>query len=113
MYAFSRPRSWTLVRWWHHQIPTLFFKEAAPDGFKLAKGSTHIVVSRAFVEYVMTNQSAKHLLEWMHDIRIPDEQYFNTLSHNPQLNIPGAYIGKSYLLYNQFLFRAPLDRSIK
>ena len=28
------------------------------------------------------------------DIRAPDEHYFQTLNHNPQKNIPGAFIGK-------------------
>ncbi len=44
----------------------------------------------------MTNQFAKDLLNWMHDVRSPHEHYFNTLNHNPQLGIPGAYIGNSH-----------------
>ena len=30
----------------------------------------------------------------MRDIRVPDEHFFATLNHNPQLGIPGAYIGE-------------------
>ena len=68
-------------------------KGPAPAGFNIAKGSTHIAATRGYVEYVVYNKAAHALLEWMRDIRAPDEHYFPTLNHNPHLKIPGAYTG--------------------
>ncbi len=68
-------------------------KGPAPDGFLIAKGSTHIAATRGFVQYVVNTHKAHALLEWMRDIRSPDEHYFPTLNHNPHLGIPGAYTG--------------------
>jgi len=31
----------------------------------------------------------------MRDIRVPDEHFFQTLNHNPQMGIPGSFLGQS------------------
>ena len=69
-------------------------KEAAPHGFDIAKGSTHMAVTREFVEFAVNDSRAQDLLDWMKDIKVPDEHFFQTLNHNPQMNIPGAYLGQ-------------------
>jgi len=68
-------------------------KEPAPHGFDIAKGSTHVAVTREFVEFTVNDSRAQDLLDWMKDIKVPDEHFFQTLNHNPQMNIPGAFKG--------------------
>ena len=60
----------------------------------MAKGSGHVAASRALVDFALNDTRAVDLLEWMKDIRAPDEHFFQTLNHNPQLGIPGAYKGE-------------------
>ena len=60
-----------------------------PHGFKIAKGSAHIVASRGFVYYATHSKVALDLLDWLNDTKVPDEHYFNTLQHNVQQWIPG------------------------
>jgi len=30
----------------------------------------------------------------MRDIKMPDEHFFQTLNHNPQMDVPGSYLGQ-------------------
>ncbi|XP_041347030.1 beta-1,3-galactosyl-O-glycosyl-glycoprotein beta-1,6-N-acetylglucosaminyltransferase-like, partial [Gigantopelta aegis] len=62
-----------------------------PHNIRPIKGSVHIVASRGYVDYLLHNQTSKDLLEWVKKTRIPDEIYFSTLNHNPQLGVPGSY----------------------
>jgi len=68
-------------------------KDPAPHGFNVTKGSTHVAVTREFVEFAVGDSRARNLLRWMTDIRIPDEYFFPTLNHNPRMNIPGSFLG--------------------
>ena len=68
-------------------------KTPVPHGYNIFKGSAHIVASRAFVEYVLTDEKAHDLRDWMRDTRLADEHYFNTLNHNPHFGVPGAFKG--------------------
>jgi len=68
-------------------------KEPVPHGFDVAKGMTHMAVTRAFVEFAVNDRRAQDLLYWMRDIKVPDEHFFQTLNHNPQMNIPGSFKG--------------------
>jgi len=70
-------------------------KDPAPHGFDIAKGSTHMAVTREFLEFVLNDSRAQDLLHWMRDIRVPDEHFFQTLNHNPQMGIPGSFLGQS------------------
>jgi len=65
-----------------------------PHGFSVAKGATHMAVTREFVEFAVHDHRAQDLLQWMSDIKVPDEHFFQTLNHNPQMNIPGSFLGQ-------------------
>ena len=84
---------WFEFSWNEHEVrgPR---KEPAPHGFDVAKGSAHMAVTREFVEFAVSDSRAQDLLCWMRDVKIPDEHFFQTLSHNPQMDIPGAYLGQ-------------------
>ena len=79
--------------WKNENWRTDELKPDVPHKFLIAKGSTHIAASRAFIDYALNSQQARDLLNWMKDIRAPDEHFFPTLNHNPHLGVPGAYKG--------------------
>ena len=58
------------------------------------KGSIHIVVTREFAKFVLEDYRAQDLLEWVKPQYVADESYFATLAHNPQLGIPGSFMGE-------------------
>ena len=64
-----------------------------PHNITAVKGSVHIVASRGFVEFALLDQRAKDLYEWSRNVTIPDEVFFSSLQHNPQLGAPGSYKG--------------------
>ncbi|XP_071173987.1 beta-1,3-galactosyl-O-glycosyl-glycoprotein beta-1,6-N-acetylglucosaminyltransferase-like [Mytilus edulis] len=64
-----------------------------PHGITPVKGSVHVAVSRGFVEYILFDKIAKSYFNWTRSVEIPDEVFFSTLNHNPQLKIPGSYKG--------------------
>ena len=67
-----------------------------PHYLTLVRGSAFGVFSRGFIEFVLTNEKAKDLLEWSRHTYSPDEHYWATLHHvyvNPNLNSPGGYDG--------------------
>uniref|UniRef100_K1QDF4 Beta-1,3-galactosyl-O-glycosyl-glycoprotein beta-1,6-N-acetylglucosaminyltransferase 4 n=1 Tax=Magallana gigas TaxID=29159 RepID=K1QDF4_MAGGI len=66
-------------------------KEKPPHDIVPVKGSVHVTLNRRFVEYVITNRVAADFLEWVNKTGIPDETFFATLIHNPQLEIPGSF----------------------
>jgi len=68
-------------------------KSPPPHGYVITKGSTHIAATREFVHHALTDRKARDLLDWMSDIRIPDEHFFSTLNHNPSIPAPGAFYG--------------------
>ena len=67
-----------------------------PDNITLAKGSGHIVATRDFVDFTINNQNAIKFREWVEKTDIPDETFFSSLNHSPQLGVPGSYRGKYY-----------------
>jgi len=82
---------------WSENGQRLDLKEPVPHNFDVTKGSTHMAVTREFVEFAVNDSRAKDLLRWMQDIKIPDEHFFQTLNHNPQMDIPGSYLGINLL----------------
>ena len=69
-----------------------------PDDIEIVRGSAYAVFSRAFVDYIINDDKAKHLLEWSKKTYSPDEHYWATLHHtyyNPHLKTPGGFSGKS------------------
>ncbi|ESO83625.1 hypothetical protein LOTGIDRAFT_73453, partial [Lottia gigantea] len=76
-------------------------KNPPPHNIKVCKGSVHMTASRAFIHYVLFNQTAQDLLEWSKTMLVPDESFFTSLNNNPHLKVPGSYIGK-YLNVKRF-----------
>ena len=68
-------------------------KSPPPHGYVITKGSAHIAATRQFAEHALTDRKALDLLDWMSDIKIPDEHFFQTLNHNPLIPAPGAFSG--------------------
>ncbi|PVD27139.1 hypothetical protein C0Q70_12291 [Pomacea canaliculata] len=64
-----------------------------PHGIVPTMGSVHIAVNRDFVDYVLHSPVAQDFLNWTQLVAIPDETFFSTLNHNPQLGIRGSYKG--------------------
>jgi len=56
--------------------------------------------------YALTDRKARDLLDWMSDIKIPDEHFFQTLNHNPQIPAPGAFNG-TFVLESTFITFCP------
>lgn len=90
----SRPVAWTMYAWRNENWRTSKLKVKPPHKFVIAKGSAHVAVTRAFVDFALNDPRAVDLLEWMKDIRAPDEHFFPTLNHNPHLGVPGAFKGQ-------------------
>ena len=97
---FRRPMLWTMFVWKNENWRTDVMKSKPPHNFLIGKGSTHAAASRAFVDFALNDPRARDLLEWMKDIRAPDEHFFPTLNHNPVLGIPGSYKGLSMDQYS-------------
>ncbi|CAL1543477.1 unnamed protein product [Lymnaea stagnalis] len=76
-----------------------------PYGIRPVKGSVHITASRAFVDYVLHNETAHAVLQWTRKTEIPDETFFATINHNPQLNLTGTYKGRHPDELNIFMTR--------
>ncbi|XP_070211310.1 N-acetyllactosaminide beta-1,6-N-acetylglucosaminyl-transferase-like [Littorina saxatilis] len=85
--AGDRNSTWQQRRWRD--------KPPAPHNLTVVKGAVHVAVNRHFVDFAVNSPVARDLKEWCQDIVIPDEQFFPTLNHNPQLGIPGSYAGTS------------------
>ena len=64
-----------------------------PHKLQIRKGGLHVMASRGFVDYILHNQVAKDLIQWLKKTIIPDEFFFSTLNHNPQLRVPGSSKG--------------------
>ena len=48
-------------------------KSDPPHGYRIMKGLTTVTLSRDFVNYILTDQKVKDLVEWSKDSFIPDE----------------------------------------
>ncbi|KAL3886794.1 hypothetical protein ACJMK2_026766 [Sinanodonta woodiana] len=64
-----------------------------PHNITATKGSVHVIVNRDFVDYVIHNPIAQDFLNWTRYVGVPDETFFSSLNHNPQLGIRGSYKG--------------------
>ncbi|ESO90431.1 hypothetical protein LOTGIDRAFT_64882, partial [Lottia gigantea] len=67
-------------------------KNPPPHNIKVCKGSVHMTASRAFIHYVLFNQTAQDFLKWSKNMSVPDESFFTSLNNNPHLKVPGSYI---------------------
>ena len=70
-------------------------KGPMPYNWTLAKGQTHVIVKRGYVDFLLHDPRAGVFMEWLRDTNIPDEHVFSTLANNPQLNIPGTIKGRT------------------
>jgi len=74
-----------------------------PVNVRVTKGSVHIIASRAFVDFVIHNKTALKFRDWIKKSFYPDETFFSSLNHSPQLGVPGAYLGlKATFVYGVF-----------
>ncbi|XP_053400631.1 N-acetyllactosaminide beta-1,6-N-acetylglucosaminyl-transferase-like [Mercenaria mercenaria] len=65
-----------------------------PHEIKVTKGAVHIAVARGFVDYILHDQRAHDILDYVNtSCKIPDEAYFTILNHNRHLGVPGSYKG--------------------
>jgi len=84
------------VEWNHtryHIGATEIEKPIPPYNIRIAIGSTHIAVSRGYVNFLLFSKVASEFLEWLNGTQIPDEMLFASLNHNPHLHVPGSYKG--------------------
>ena len=65
-------------------------KNPPPYNITLTKGSLFVAVTRGFVDFVLHNPIAHDFKEWLAHTIVPDETFFSSLNHNPQLGVPGA-----------------------
>jgi hypothetical protein len=79
---------------WRNGERTNQRKEKPPHNLTLSKGEIHIVARREFVDFALNDRRAQDFLHWLGNTHIPDETFFNSLNRNPQLNIPGSYLGE-------------------
>ncbi|CAG5132232.1 unnamed protein product, partial [Candidula unifasciata] len=68
-------------------------KSPPPHDFKIVKGSAYGSYSRAFVEFLLTNEKVRDLIEWSKDVESPDEYVFATVHHTRVIDVPGGYKG--------------------
>lgn len=72
--------------------------EKPPHTIQPVKGSVHVTLNRKVVEYVINHDVAADFLTWVNKTNIPDETFFASLIHNPQLGIPGSFKGNKIRL---------------
>ena len=75
-------------------VPTNQRKGPPPGKVRLTKGSVHVTASRDFVDFVLHNPMALKFQSWVKDTGVPDETFFSSLNHSPQIGVPGAYTGE-------------------
>ncbi|XP_074850845.1 beta-1,3-galactosyl-O-glycosyl-glycoprotein beta-1,6-N-acetylglucosaminyltransferase [Carettochelys insculpta] len=63
-------------------------KQPPPLNTPIFSGSAYFVVSRKFVEYVLTNSKILEFIEWAKDTYSPDEHLWATVQRIPE--VPGA-----------------------
>ena len=84
----------------HYHIQTPFRKSPPPHNITLYKGSNHIALTRAFVDYVLHHVVPRDFLDWLSDTYVPDEVFFASLQRYP--GSPGAVTHKQH----QWIMRA-------
>lgn len=60
--------------------PNKIFKEKPPHNLTIYFGSAHYVLTRKFVQFVLTDVRAKDMLQWSKDIHSPERHYWVTLN---------------------------------
>ncbi|XP_028380105.2 beta-1,3-galactosyl-O-glycosyl-glycoprotein beta-1,6-N-acetylglucosaminyltransferase 7 [Phyllostomus discolor] len=74
--------------------PNKGFPEEAPHNLTVYFGSAHYVLTRAFVQFVLTDTRAKDMLRWSRALQSPERHYWATLSRLQ--DAPGATPGAGW-----------------
>ncbi|ELU15423.1 hypothetical protein CAPTEDRAFT_121102 [Capitella teleta] len=69
-------------------------KEPPPHEIKIYKGSTHVLLAREFVDFILADRRVKDFYDWLKDTSIPEETFIPTIQFNPHLRAPGTYTGQ-------------------
>nr|XP_028591096.1 beta-1,3-galactosyl-O-glycosyl-glycoprotein beta-1,6-N-acetylglucosaminyltransferase 7 isoform X2 [Podarcis muralis] len=64
--------------------PTKNVKSEPPHNLTIYFGGAYYVLTREFVEFILTDTRARDLLEWSRDTYSPDEHYWVTLNRLPE-----------------------------
>ncbi|XP_078371758.1 N-acetyllactosaminide beta-1,6-N-acetylglucosaminyl-transferase-like [Oculina patagonica] len=75
-------------------------KSPPPFGIELYKGANHVALTKAFVEYILFNKTARAFIEWLSDTKSPPETFYSSLQQYP--GVPGGIVGEQ----PQFIMRA-------
>ena len=68
--------------------PNAGFKVEPPHNLTIYFGSAYYVLTRKFVEFVLTDIRAKDMLQWSQDIHGPERHYWVTLNRLKGKNNP-------------------------
>jgi beta-1,3-galactosyl-O-glycosyl-glycoprotein beta-1,6-N-acetylglucosaminyltransferase/N-acetyllactosaminide beta-1,6-N-acetylglucosaminyltransferase len=69
-----------------------------PHNAAMVKGSTYGIFSRSFVRFAIHDKKAKDILDYLEDVKSPDEYYWAILNHNKVLQAPGQFTGEILIL---------------
>lgn len=69
-----------------------------PHNAAMVKGSAYGIFSRSFVRFVIHDKKAKDILDYLEDVKSPDEYYWAILNHNTVLQAPGKFTGEILIL---------------
>ena len=86
----------------HSVYKTAVLKSPPPQNISIYKGSTFIVATREFVEFVLHSKIGKDFFEFLKDTEIPDETVYASLQQHPLA--PGGIRGNQPQL--QWISRA-------
>lgn len=67
-------------------------KESPPFNIQLYKGANHVALTKAFVEYILFNKTARAFNEWLSDTKSPPETFYASLQRHP--GVPGGLVGQ-------------------
>lgn len=65
-------------------------------GVTPTKGAVHVLVTRAFCHFLLTDETSLKVLDIIRNnltFPAPAEMFFSTINFNPQLGAPGSFIG--------------------
>ncbi|ELU05675.1 hypothetical protein CAPTEDRAFT_83799, partial [Capitella teleta] len=66
-------------------------KQPPPHQIHITKGSTHVLLARKFVDFLLTDRRAQDFYDWLKDTTFPEETFISTIQFNPHLHAPGTY----------------------
>ena len=69
-----------------------------PHNAAMVKGSAYGIFSRSFVRFVIHDKKTKDILDYLEDVKSPDEYYWAILNHNKVLQAPGQFTGEILIL---------------